>query len=262
MSDTALWERVKTPDPAMTKPFESDGFAGTAISPMWFYRTATEIFGPVGIGWGYNVIGDEIISSANGDQAHTLQVRLWYVLDGKRGEVDHFGQTPLCRGHRLDGDVKKKSLTDALTKAFSLLGFGADVYAGRFDDLKYVQSLVNAAPATNDPAGARSSDAGASTSAPAAAPVASSVPTPAVDSRASKAPGPKASAPAQAPAAASVAQVPGKESWITRIKTLGRDALPRVESAVRSQFEGSDLEEILKSISERKSQLGLQEKAA
>lgn len=254
MSATALWERVKTPDPAMTKPFESDGFQGTAISPMWFYRTATENFGPVGIGWGYTVIGDEIITAANGDQAHTLQLRLWYVLDGKRGEVDHFGQTPLCRGHRLDGDVKKKSLTDALTKAFSLLGFGADVYAGRFDDLKYVQSLVNAAPVANDDPVAKPAPAAsaAGTSASAA---------PSAEPKASKASAAKASAPA-APAAASVARVPSKDSWITRIKTLGRDALPRVEQAVSAQFEGKDLEEILSAIRDRKAQMGVQENAA
>ena len=40
-----------------------------------------------------------------------------------------------------DGEAPKKSLTDAIKKALSMLGFSADVFLGMFDDVNYVQQL-------------------------------------------------------------------------------------------------------------------------
>jgi hypothetical protein len=42
---------------------------------------------------------------------------------------------------RIDDDFFKKVATDALTKGLSKLGFNADVFMGKFDDNKYVNSL-------------------------------------------------------------------------------------------------------------------------
>lgn len=242
-SHLELWERVRTPDPEYTRPFEDGGFQGTAISPMWFIRAATREFGPVGIGWGYEVLSEGFINASDKEQVHSLHLRLWYTLDGKRGELSHFGQTRFTGGQKVDGDVKKKSLTDALTKCLSMLGFAADVYLGRFDDLKYIQSLVNQReveprapspaapehavsllPAPKDPAVAKPD----------------ATPTPA----AGKAPAPSSAAPT-------------KDAWITRIRTLGRDALGRVEVAVQEQFSGQELQEILTALSQRKTALGV-----
>lgn len=41
------------------------------------------------------------------------------------------------RGIICDGEVKKKSLTDAIKKALSTLGFSADVWLGLFDSPEY-----------------------------------------------------------------------------------------------------------------------------
>ncbi|WP_434771820.1 hypothetical protein [Pseudomonas entomophila] len=38
-----------------------------------------------------------------------------------------------------DGEAPKKSLTDAIKKALSMLSFSADVFLGLFDDNAYVQ---------------------------------------------------------------------------------------------------------------------------
>ena len=35
----------------------------------------------------------------------------------------------------------QSAMTDAMTKAFSHLGMSADVFLGKFDDSKYVQTL-------------------------------------------------------------------------------------------------------------------------
>ena len=43
-----------------------------------------------------------------------------------------------------DEEAPKKSLTDALSKAMSWLGFAADIHLGRWDDNKYVNAAARA----------------------------------------------------------------------------------------------------------------------
>jgi len=147
-----IWQSVERTDPAYTKEFtRSGGFKGTAISPAYMVKRATETFGPMGLGWGLDIVNEELIDGAplvdaNGvllghEKIHKLLVSLWYVVDGKRGEVKQFGQTVFIGrnkwGFYTDEEAAKKSMTDAMTKCLSLLGFGADVYLGKFDDNKY-----------------------------------------------------------------------------------------------------------------------------
>jgi hypothetical protein len=73
-------------------------------------------------------------------------VKVWYKWNGERGEVEHIGGTPFS-GQRSNGkpftdeDAVKKSVTDALVKALSMLGFAGDIFMGRYDDSKYVNEL-------------------------------------------------------------------------------------------------------------------------
>lgn len=119
---------------------------------------ATEIFGPVGIGFGWSIIeerfdeGSEMVSG-EGDKRlvlgrelnHTIKIRFWFEMDGKRGEIEQYGCTRYLYkskyGTTTDGEAPKKSLTDAIKKALSMLGFSADVFLGMFDDQSYVDQL-------------------------------------------------------------------------------------------------------------------------
>lgn len=157
-SNLALWDRVAVTDPEFTKSFTTDsGFNGTAVSPIYNVRKATQQFGPIGIGWGYEIVDERFINGAplGFDSAgnmlghvvvHVLRLKLWYLLDGKRGEVTHFGQTTMVgngeHGLHTDEEAPKKSLTDALGKCLSMLGFSADVYLGHYDDSKYVAAVA------------------------------------------------------------------------------------------------------------------------
>lgn len=108
-------------------------------------KRATETFGPCGICWGYEIVDERYQSGAEGEVVHVLRLKLWYVWDGKRGEVIQFGQTTFVGRNKnrafADEEAPKKSLTDALTKAMSMLGFAHDVHVGLFDDNKYVNGL-------------------------------------------------------------------------------------------------------------------------
>lgn len=146
-----IWAAVQQTDPKFTKKFtRSGGFSGTATNATWLAKRATETFGPMGIGWGITILNESVFDGAPMDQGgyeklHRVHIKLWYVLDGKRGEIEHFGQTMLVGKNKYgaftDEEAPKKSLTDAMSKALSLLGFAADVHLGLYDDVKYVNSL-------------------------------------------------------------------------------------------------------------------------
>lgn len=139
----AIWSAVEKTDPAHTKTFSrAGGFSGTAVNQAYQARRATELFGPIGIGWGFDELEHEIVDGAAGDKVWFAKVRLWYQHDGRRGEVTQWGATTFVgrnkNGAFTDEEAAKKSITDAVGKCLSLLGFSADVYLGQFDDQKYV----------------------------------------------------------------------------------------------------------------------------
>lgn len=156
----ALWKSVEKTPPAHTKPITGKSYAGTSPSPYYLVQKATETFGPCGIGWGFQVVDERIEEGAGGERMSIARVRVWFMWNGQRGEVEHIGGTSFS-GVRASGkpytdeDAPKKSVTDALVKALSMIGFAGDIFMGRYDDSKYVQDLRNeereAASAAKEP---------------------------------------------------------------------------------------------------------------
>lgn len=142
----SLWQAVEKTPPSETKAITGKAYRGTSPKPYWIVRRATETFGPCGIGWGFTIVNERVENGGKaGDRVHIAHVRVWYKWDGQRGEVEHIGQTMLSgtnkNGLYTDEDAPKKSVTDALVKALSMIGFAGDIFAGRYDDSKYVNEL-------------------------------------------------------------------------------------------------------------------------
>ncbi|MFW9099602.1 hypothetical protein ACOI8A_05580 [Pseudomonas sp. P4795] len=153
-----IWDKVSTTDTRYTKAAEVGGQKITSLNGTAMIMKATEVFGPVGIGFGWSIIeerfdeGSEMVSG-EGDKRlvlgrelnHTIKIRFWFELDGKRGEIEQYGCTRYLYkskfGTTTDGEAPKKSLTDAIKKSLSMLGFSADVFLGMFDDHTYVEQL-------------------------------------------------------------------------------------------------------------------------
>ncbi|HDT0786457.1 TPA: exodeoxyribonuclease VIII [Klebsiella aerogenes] len=162
----AIWRSVMRTDPRFTKQMTGTGFEGTSINAEYMIMRATEIFGPIGSRWGYEIQEDRMIPGApfsepvykddkfvgtrmlrDGDgtllyeQNHSIRIRLWYQNGDEEGSVIAYGATPYMfktkNGIKCDGEAQKKSLTDALKKALSLLGFSADVWLGLYDTPEY-----------------------------------------------------------------------------------------------------------------------------
>lgn len=162
-----LWKRVFKTDERFTKAFTQNG-GGTSINGTYLTMLATREFGPKGIGWGVDILEErfdigapitrqvkgkdnnaswELVLDGNGntvnEQYHVVTVRLWYILNGVRGEETAYGCTPYIYGSKYgitcDGEATKKSLTDATKKALSGLGFSGDIFMGLYDNLEYRQ---------------------------------------------------------------------------------------------------------------------------
>lgn len=152
MSDNlALWHSVEKTDTRHVKEITGKAYRGNSPKPYWLIQRATETFGPCGIGWGFVIVEEKLLdgallSAGFYERIHMARVRVWYMHAGQRGEVEHVGQTAFC-GVRKDGkpytdeDAPKKSVTDALVKALSMIGFAGDIFMGRYDDSKYVAEL-------------------------------------------------------------------------------------------------------------------------
>jgi hypothetical protein len=139
-----LWQRVCVTDPKAVKPITGKQYSGNSPKPYWIVQRLTEEFGPCGIGWGYTVLNERMERLTETEVLHVALVRLWYVLSDKRGEVEQIGQTKALYAKRdgsllVDEDAPKKSVTDALVKCASYLGFAGDIFSGRWDDSKYVE---------------------------------------------------------------------------------------------------------------------------
>lgn len=182
----ALWKRVFKTDERFTKAFTQNG-GGTSINGTYLTMLATREFGLKGSGWGVDILEErfddgapitrtvkgtdgnntwELISDGNGgfltEKHHVIKIRLWYLVNGVRGEEYTYGCTPYIYGSKYgpicDGEAAKKSLTDATKKALSGLGFSGDIFMGLYDNPEYRQKnkaefdLKNASETAEDAA--------------------------------------------------------------------------------------------------------------
>lgn len=152
-----IWELVEETDPSGTKQSDFEGRTITSISGTSMVKRATELWGPIGVGWGYEILEERFdkggpVRDRSSKEVicdsimHTVKLRLWYMDGGQRREVSpHFGHTPYVYetqyGPKTDMEAPKKSLTDAIKKSLSMLGFSADVFLGMFDDQAYVEAV-------------------------------------------------------------------------------------------------------------------------
>jgi hypothetical protein len=151
----ALWRQNETTDPAHTKPVRI-GKDMTAIDTYYQIKRATETFGPIGVGWGWNL--EEAVVEGTGKTGAGVavakcKVTVWYVPPDRAlspdGDIEkrcYLGPVIACnkliddKGY-VDDEAFKKATSDGITKSLSYLGFSADIFMGLYDDTKYVARL-------------------------------------------------------------------------------------------------------------------------
>lgn len=133
-----LWSLVCETDPAYMSKVSFGARSFNAIDPMYQIKKVTNVFGPVGSGWSYQVeydypvIGNIMMVVAK-VTFETSKFGTFGPIAGSRTFVN------LDNKKKTNDDAPKMALTDALTKAISHLGFDADVFLGKYDDNKYMK---------------------------------------------------------------------------------------------------------------------------
>ena len=113
----------------------------TDINPMWRIKRLTEVFGPVGIGWKYEITSQRIQEGAGGESAAFVDILLYYKRDGAWSEgIPGIGGASFIANERnglhTSDECFKMALTDAIGTACKALGMSADIFFER-DRTKY-----------------------------------------------------------------------------------------------------------------------------
>ena len=143
MSNLDHWNRFADIDPKFTKKITGKAYQGTSPNPQYVIRCLTEMFGPVGVGFGWRVV-EEAFTPLGPEILHWCRIEFWHT--DRANTFDSYGQTKALLQKRdgslmSDEDAPKKSLTDAIIKAASHVGVGANIFLGRWDDQKYVAEV-------------------------------------------------------------------------------------------------------------------------
>ena len=142
MNNKEIWDKLKTPPPEALKKIKGGRLSGMSdISPQWRYEIMTEVFGPCGVGWNFQI---ERMWTEKGSEDQVFafaEIHLAY----KNGEtwstpVPGVGGSMLVAkekaGLHSSDEAFKMAITDAIGTAMKMIGVAADVYAGKCDDRK------------------------------------------------------------------------------------------------------------------------------
>ena len=102
------------------------------INPMFRIKKMTEIFGPCGIGWKYEITNQWFETFGNEVKAFT-NINLYYKYEGEWSEaIPGTGGASFVAqeksGPYVNDESMKMALTDALSVAMKALGVAADIY--------------------------------------------------------------------------------------------------------------------------------------
>lgn len=144
MGNTAIYEEVRTVPDEAKKPILGGRLKGmTDINPMWRIKRLTEVFGPCGVGWYYEITNKWMEPGAGGETAAFCDINLFIKEDGEWSKpIPGTGGSMFVANERngpyTSDECYKMALTDAISVACKALGMAADVYWDK-DRTKYDQ---------------------------------------------------------------------------------------------------------------------------
>lgn len=135
-----LWHRVEKTNPKYTKSANVRGNKITSIAPQFQIMNVTSEFGVYGKTWGFKKLDlDYTLSETFG---LIVLNAVFFFPDGEFEIKNSINIWTDNAKTRIDSDFAKKIETDTLTKAISKLGFNADIFMGKFDDVKYLAEVT------------------------------------------------------------------------------------------------------------------------
>lgn len=138
----SLFEKFRNTPEEAKRPIRGGRLKGfTDINPMWRFKRLTEVFGPCGIGWKYEIVDQRIISGHGNEIAAFVDILLYYKKDGEwSAGIPGVGGSSFVTseksGVHTSDECFKMALTDAIGTACKALGMSADVHFEK-DRTKY-----------------------------------------------------------------------------------------------------------------------------
>ena len=132
-----LWNKVEKTNPKYTKKAKVGGMNITAIAPQYQIMQVTEQFGIYGEKWGFK---DIKLSYDLVEKCNLVVFKGTFFFPNGEFEIINSCKLYMDRALTMvDDNFAKKIETDTLTKAISKLGFNADIFMGKFDEVRYVE---------------------------------------------------------------------------------------------------------------------------
>lgn len=159
MENMTFYEYARKVPECALKPITAGRLKGMSdINPMWRIKTLTEMFGPCGIGWWYDIVDKHLEHDPITKQtAAFVDIKLYYT-DPETGVDSHgiYGTGGASfvaqerNGAYMSDECFKMALTDAISVAAKALGLAADVYFTK-DRTKYDKAPQELPPAPEQP---------------------------------------------------------------------------------------------------------------
>lgn len=158
MENMKIYEAARGVPQEALKTIQAGRLKGMSdINPMFRIKRLTELFGPCGVGWWYEITGKEItFDEITNQKCAFVDINLYYT-DPETGHDSHaipgtggasFVATER-NGPYMSDECYKMALTDAISVAAKALGIAADVYYNN-DRSKYTRDTVAAEPLPPD----------------------------------------------------------------------------------------------------------------
>lgn len=134
-----LWHSVEKTNPKYTKSANVKGNKITSIAPQFQIMNVTEQFGVYGSTWGFE---DSKFDYTLAESHGLVTFEAIFFFPGGKFKIQNSISLFIDNAKtKIDSDFAKKVETDTLTKAISKLGFNADIFLGKFDDVNYVEEM-------------------------------------------------------------------------------------------------------------------------
>jgi hypothetical protein len=158
MNNMKIYEAAREVPQEALKTIQAGRLKGMSdINPMFRIKRLTELFGPCGVGWWYEITGKEItFDEITNQKCAFVDINLYYT-DPETGHDSHaipgtggasFVATER-NGPYMSDECYKMALTDAISVAAKALGVAADVYY-KNDRSKYTSNTVATDPLPED----------------------------------------------------------------------------------------------------------------
>lgn len=134
MKDMEIYHNLSVTPKEAQKTIAAGRLKGfTDINPMWRIQKLTEMFGPCGFGWWYEITDKQIVPGANGEMSAFVFINLYITTpDGVSKPIQGVGGSSFVsketKGLYTSDECFKMALTDAIGTACKSLGMSADIY--------------------------------------------------------------------------------------------------------------------------------------